>query len=127
MIDVTRLDSLCTHQMWKLFAAGMLLVLSVGCSSGDINLVSQNMAAQGEVIAPARGEACGHKIISLPGALALDFIPIMFNSRLERAMQQAVLSVPGARSIQNISIEEKWYYWLLGTTRCVIVTGEAVK
>ncbi|TGK01697.1 hypothetical protein EHO59_11355 [Leptospira semungkisensis] len=80
-----------------------------------------------EVITRASGEACGSKILSVPGAMILDFIPIRFNSRMERALQNAILSVPGAKGIKNVTVEETWYYWLLGHTRCVIITGDVVK
>ncbi|TGJ98967.1 hypothetical protein [Leptospira langatensis] len=83
--------------------------------------------ADREVITRASGEACGSKIISIPGAMILDFIPIRFNSRMERALQNAILSVPGAKGIKNVTVEETWYYWLIGHTRCVIITGDVVR
>ena len=104
-----------------------LLLFTTMCSSGNVNINTKlYQDPNDKILGKASGEACGHKIISLPGAMALDFIPINFNSRLERSMQNAVSSVSGAKSLINIEIEEKWYYWLFGQTRCVIVRGDAI-
>jgi hypothetical protein len=72
----------------------------------------------------ANGEACGSLLI---GPTAYNFIPIMLNSRVERAYQKALESVPGSTSLVDVTLEEKWIWWLIGTTRCVTITGEAVK
>ncbi len=49
------------------------------------------------------------------------------NSRVERAYADAVASVPGATALVNVTMQENWYWWFLGTTRCVTVSGEAIK
>jgi hypothetical protein len=49
------------------------------------------------------------------------------NSRVENAYVDAISKVPGATSLINVTIKEDWYWWLIGTARCVTLTGEAVK
>jgi len=72
----------------------------------------------------ATGSACGSHGILLSGYY---FIPMGLNSRDERAYKNAVDSVPGATGLVNVTIQEDWYWWLIGTAHCVKVTGEAIK
>jgi len=55
------------------------------------------------------------------------FVPMALNSRVENAYQRAVASVPGATGLINVTFQEDWYWWVIGTARCVTVTGEAIK
>lgn len=108
--------------------AGLIFPLIAACSSGPIVYqINRPGDSQSDVLGKAHGEACGSKVIAMPGALALDFIPIRLSSRLERATEEAIASVPGARRLRNVEIEEHWYWWVLGATRCVVVTGDALK
>jgi hypothetical protein len=104
----------------------LVLLTLMSCSSEPVNIQNKNTDNTGTVLKRVTGKACGSKILSVPGAMALDFIPIMFNNRLERAMQEAMFSAPDIKSLKNVEIEETWFYWVLGQTRCVIVTGDAV-
>ncbi len=49
------------------------------------------------------------------------------DSRIQRAYDRALASVPGATGLVDVTIEESWYWWLLGTSRNVTITGEAIK
>jgi len=49
------------------------------------------------------------------------------NSRAEKAYSDAVSKAPNATALTNVTIQENWYWWLIGTARCVTVTGEAIK
>ncbi len=60
-------------------------------------------------------------------ATAYYFIPVGLNSRDERAYNAAVASVPGATALVDVTMHENWYWWLLGTARCVTISGEAIK
>lgn len=51
----------------------------------------------------------------------------MLNSRVERAYAGAVQSVPGATGLVNVTMKENWFWWVLGSTRCVTITGEAIR
>lgn len=57
----------------------------------------------------------------------LYFIPMGLNSRVERAYNNALDSVPGATALVDVTVKEDWMWWLIGTGRCVTVTGEAIK
>jgi len=63
----------------------------------------------------------------LIGATAYYFIPVLLNSRVERAYQRALESVPGSTSLVNVTLEEYWLWWVIGTARCVTITGEGIK
>ncbi len=98
-------------------------VLLGGCSSGFTN-VAPTPPAQYSNLGAATGSACGSLGIV---STAYYVIPMGLNSRVERAYSNAVASVPGATSLINVTMQENWYWWLLGTSRCVTITGEAIK
>jgi hypothetical protein len=72
----------------------------------------------------ATGEACGS--IGILGT-ATNFVPMALNSRYERAYRTALASVPGATGLINVTLQEDWAWWVIGTSRCVKVTGVAIK
>jgi hypothetical protein len=94
-----------------------------GCSSGFTNIAPEP-PQQYSRLGQATGSACG----SLGAvATAYYFIPMGLNSRVERAYQEALASVPGATGLVNITMQENWSWWLIGTSRCVTINGEAIK
>jgi hypothetical protein len=108
-------------------ATSSLLALSLSalsaCTSAPIN-VSPLPPAQYQVLGKAEGKACG----SL-GALSTAYyvIPMGLNGRMESAYQRALESVPGSTALINVSLNEDWTWWLIGTARCTTVTGDAIK
>ena len=106
--------------MWILLGA---VVLTMGCTSG-LYMTGKRPPENYQKLGQAKGKACGTLII---GPTAYNFIPIELNSRIERATKRALESVPGSTSLVNVALDEYWIWWLIGTTRCVTITGEAVK
>ncbi len=105
---------------------GSLAALSIlisACASGP-TLISPQPPAQYESLGPATGEATGS--LGILGT-AYYFVPMGLNSRVERAYENAVASVPGATGLINVTLEESWYWWLIGTGRRVTITGEAIR
>ncbi len=72
----------------------------------------------------AKGEACGSMLIL---ATAYYFIPVNLNQRVAHAYQNALDSVPGATALMNVTMRENWYWWVIGSTKCVTITGEAIR
>jgi len=56
-----------------------------------------------------------------------NFIPIGLNSRVETAYNRALQKKPGATALVDVTVQENWFWWVVGTARCVTVTGEAVQ
>jgi len=98
------------------------LVLS-GCASAPVT-VAPLPPAKYRVMAKATGKACGS--IGILGT-AYYVIPMGLNSRMERAYQLAVRSVPGATGLINVELQDDWFWWLLATTRCTTISGDAIK
>lgn len=98
-------------------------ILLGGCASGFTN-VAPTPPKEYQRLGAATGSGCGSLGIL---ATAYYFVPMGINSRVERAYTHAVASVPNATALVDVTIEEDWYWWLLGTARCVTVKGEAVK
>lgn len=101
----------------------VLAGLLAGCASAPFNLAPLP-PAKFQLLGKAQGKACG----------ALGFLstayyvaPIGLNTRVERAYQEAVGSVPGATSLVNVTIVEDWQWLLVVTMRCTTVTGDAIK
>lgn len=100
------------------------LVLLLGACSSGLTRLTQPADVTGERLGPAHGEACGSILI---GPTAYNFIPVLLNSRADRAYRQAVASVPGATGLADVTYQESWFWWLIGSTRCVSVSGEAIR
>ena len=100
---------------------GALLVAA--CASEPFN-VAPRPPEKFEKLGAATGQACGSLLIL---GTAYYFIPVQLNSRVERAYARALESVPGATGLVNVTMTEDWYWWVIGTARCVTVTGEAIR
>ena len=95
----------------------VIAFLLQGCTSVPVNvfpLPPANYQTLGRVV----GMGCGTQV--------LGFIPILFNSRLERAYQEAVGILPGTVSLIHVDVREDWFWWVLATSRCSLVTGDAI-
>ena len=97
--------------------------LLTACGSAPI-LVGKLPPAKYEKLGMATGDACGTLGLVFP---AYNFIPMALNSRVENAYQEAIQSVPGATGLINVEYKEYWFWWVLATTRCTTITGDAIK
>jgi hypothetical protein len=106
---------------------GVLLVIALmaaaGCASA-YKTVLPTPPDSYKKLGVAKGKACGSMLIL---ATAYNFIPISLNERVENAYQNALASVPGATALMNVTMQENWYWWLIGSTKCVTITGEAIQ
>ena len=107
-----------------LILGAMLIILS-GCAS-DFKNIAPSPPDKYEKLGQVTGKACG-SLVSPGGGTAYYFIPIMLNSRVDRAYEEALQGAPGGTALIDVTIEEYWFWWLLGTARCVTITGEAIK
>mgnify|MGYP000157610973 FL=1 len=107
-----------------LVAASLLAAFALGGCASGFTKVAPMPPAEFQRLGPTTGEACG----SL-GVLATAYyaIPMGLNSRVENAYIDALNKVPGATALIDVTIKEDWFWWLIGTARCVKVTGEAIK
>ncbi|EQA44285.1 putative lipoprotein [Leptospira broomii serovar Hurstbridge str. 5399] len=99
------------------------LVGSISCTSGEV-LIQPKLTGNEKVIRRVNGEACGFLGLAFT---AYNFLPIMHNSRVDRAYSNALMQAPGAVALTNITIEESWTWILLGTLRCLKISGDAVQ
>jgi hypothetical protein len=94
-----------------------------GCSSKFTNIAPEP---------PKKFEKLGHVSGTASGSLFIagtpsNFIPIVLNSRVARAYNNAIESIPGTTGLVDITMEENWVWWVLGSTRSVTITGEAIR
>jgi len=110
----------------NLFIGSMLvLVLAALCAcSSNLQPVTRPLPAGYEKLGHAQGKACGAIV---GGPTAYNFIPILLNSRGERAYQKALASVPGATALIDVTMQEDWYWLVAFSMRCVTCTGEAIR
>ncbi|HMY66524.1 MAG TPA: hypothetical protein PL163_07730 [Leptospiraceae bacterium] len=99
------------------------LLFIYSCSSGEV-LIQKKLTGSEQILGKAKGEGCGSMWII---STAYNFIPIGLNGRIQTAYDNALNSVSGAKGLINISIEETWTWYVLGTARCTTITGDAVK
>ena len=100
---------------------GCVLLIG-GCASGP-TMIAPEPPAKYERLGPATGTAFGS--LGILGT-AYYFIPMGLNSRVERAYDAAVASVPGATGLIDVTLDEYWVWWIIGTNRTVTITGEAI-
>ena len=100
---------------------GCVLLIG-GCASGP-TMIAPEPPAKYEILGPATGTASGS--LGILGT-AYYFIPMGLNSRVERAYDAAVASVPGATGLIDVTLDEYWVWWIIGTNRIVTITGEAI-
>jgi hypothetical protein len=94
----------------------------VACAS-SVTTIAPRPPETYERLGPAEGQACGILMFLVS---SLEFIPAGINSRVERAYDRAVRSVPGATALVDVTMEEDWS-WLLGTRLCTKISGVAIK
>jgi hypothetical protein len=105
-----------------LAAAVTLLILS-GCSSHNVTIAPQQPKKY-EVLGKAEGSASGSLGVL---STAYYFIPMGLNSRTERAYKNAIESAPGATGLVNVTYQEDWLWWLIGTSKDVTIKGDAIR
>ncbi|MFO1418291.1 MAG: hypothetical protein U1E83_06435 [Methylotetracoccus sp.] len=98
------------------------MILMSGCASAPV-MLAKLPPEKYKIIGKASGRACG--TIGVLGP-AITFIPFDLNSRIERAQQAALRSVPGATGLINVELQDDWYWWYLATTRCTTIAGDAI-
>ena len=98
-------------------------VILAGCAT-EFTKIAPAPPGQYTRLGPATGKGCGTLGFFGPST---NFIPIDLNSRIDRAYSNALASVPGATGLVNVTMQENWTWWLLATTWCVTISGEAIK
>jgi|LGVF01.1.fsa_nt_gb hypothetical protein len=98
-------------------------VFAGGCSSRFTNIAPAP---------PKKFEKLGHVSGTASGSLFIlgthtNFIPIVLNSRVARAYNNAIESVPGTTGLMDVTMKEYWVWWIIGSTRSVTITGEAIR
>lgn len=99
--------------------AGLLVVgIVAGCASDGAMLMPKP---------PANARKLGRVEGRAAGSVLLGLIPIKENSRTMRAYNRALAQAPGATALTDVTLQENWYTYGLGTLNVVTVSGEAVK
>lgn len=104
----------------------MVIFLCAGCTSGFV-AVAPRVPEKFEKRGPAQGSACGFMLFDFGGGAWFSVFPVTLNDRVERAYQRALESVPGSTALINVTMKEDWFWWGIGNSRCVTISGEAIK
>jgi hypothetical protein len=104
-------------------AALVLAGALAGCASTPVT-IAPLPPAKYQVLGQAEGKGCGS--LGVLGTLFY-FVPLGIDTRVREAYQDALASVPGSTALLNVSFVEHWDWWLIGTRRCVTITGDAIK
>lgn len=101
-----------------------LIVISIlGCAS-DFTTIAPMPPQKYEKLGHVTGKATGS--LGILGT-AYYFIPMGLNSRVESAYDKALQSAPGATALIDVTFQETWIWWVIGTARTVTISGEAIK
>ncbi len=100
-----------------------LALLAAACQSPLVN-VAPLPPAEYEKLGEAEAESCGNLYLILPWH---QIYARGLMERVERAYARAVTSVPGATGLVNTTLQERWYWWGLASTRCTKISGDAIR
>jgi hypothetical protein len=100
----------------------LLAMFGLGCSSTQV-LVMPMPKPNAEKLGRVQGSAGGAHLLPVYA----NIIPAGLNSRVQRAYDHALAQAPGATALTDVTIQEHWYWFVIGTWRHVTITGEAVK
>lgn len=101
----------------------LALAILSGCVSSSV-LIAPRPPEPHTKLGAASGTACGSLGLA---SSAYYVLPLGLNSRVERAYQRALASVPGATALVDTQLEESWYWYVLATARCTTIRGEAIR
>lgn len=101
----------------------LALAASSACSSNWVDL-SPTPPASYANLGPAEGEACATYPLALPWH---QFFAFGASDRLLRARNAAIASVPDATGLVDVTLQERWAYFVLFSRRCAIVRGDAIR
>jgi hypothetical protein len=109
----------------KIFTALSLVfgVVFSGCSSKEV-VLEKVPPKNYEVLGKAEG--VGNGSLGLLGT-AYYFVPMGLNTRVESAYDEAQASVSGSSGLINVTLQEDWFWWVIGTNRKVTISGDAIK
>lgn len=100
-----------------------IIAMFSGCSSHEVT-VAPIQPQKYEVVGKAEGSGSGSLGLL---ATAYNFIPMGLNDRTQRAYDDALKSVPGATGLINVTYQEDWLWWVIGTSRTVTIKGDAIR
>ena len=102
------------------FLAGSL----AACESPYVT-IAPDVGADATRLASSEGTATSHLLLAY--FIYAPFVPWGWDERQQTAYGSAVADVQGATALEHVTIEENWYYWVVGTSRRLTVRGDAVK
>lgn len=101
----------------------MLCATLASCAS-ELQTIYRTPPAKYEKLGQVTGVATGSLGLVATGYY---FVPMGLNSRVERAYVDAITKIPGTTGLIDVTYQESWYWWVIGTARKVTITGEAIK
>ena len=112
---------------WKDYKPALMAIATSamlgGCAS-EFTTVAPTPPPHYSRLGAATGKDCGSLGLLATGYY---FVPLGLNDRTEIAYRNAVASVPGATGLADVTVQEDWFWWVLGTAWCVTIRGEAIK
>ena len=112
-----------TRHLGRIGAGLLFIGLVSGCAS-DMTMIVAKPPVNAQKLGYVEGTGMGALGVTATGYY---FIPMGLNSRVERAYMEALGKAPGATALMNVTLEEDWFWFGIGTMRRVKITGEAVK
>ena len=103
--------------------AALALLAVTGCASEAVT-VAPRPPEHYERLGRVSGEGCG---VLLFYSTVYSMFPIMLTSRAERAYADALRHASGATGLVNTEISEFYFWWIIGTTYCTMLDGDAIR
>jgi len=104
-------------------AVALLPLILCACSTEFVT-VAPDVSTEAPRLGHVRGVAYSHILFGSP---TYNIIPIGWDGRAQRACDEAIGCVPGATGLVDVTLEEDWFWWVIGSARKLVLEGDAVK
>jgi hypothetical protein len=93
-----------------------------GCES-DFVTVAPEVSTTAKSLGTAEGSGCGHILF---GTATYNILAIGWMGRTQRAWEEALACHQGATALRGVTLQESWYWWIIGSAKTINLTGDAV-
>jgi len=105
-------------------APALLCVLTlVGCTT-EFTTIAPDVRPDAERLGHVRGVAHRHILFGTP---TYNIIPLAWSGAVQRAVDRALAQAPGSDALVDVTLEEDWFWWVIGSARTTVLEGDAVK
>jgi hypothetical protein len=109
-------------RLGTLTAACLAAVALPACETEFVTIAPE-VSTSAPVIGHVKGVSYRHL---LAGSPSYNILPLWWSGCVSRACERAMEQAPGAVALKNVTVEEDWFWWGIGSARTLVLEGDAV-